>query len=116
MDGGANSGDPRPREAAAVSQVCQRTLRIRVHDLDSAERAGLPGQPPVLRVAGRRPDAGARLAAAVVRAVEILLEVGQVAARARVHGSQPTWFLGAAWVSRRSRPLEGDTVLVIRAR
>src|SRR5258708_7796780 len=42
MDGGADWGDPRAREAAAVSQVCQRPLRARVHNIGSAERAGVP--------------------------------------------------------------------------
>ncbi len=47
-----------------------------------------------------------------VRAFEVLLEVGQVASRARVHGTQPAGILGAAWVPRRSRSMEGDTLLV----
>src|ERR1700692_3389902 len=115
MDGGAHSGDPGSRQAEAGGEVRERPLRVRLYDVGSAERVELCGQPLVLCVAGRGPDPGARLAVALVRALEIFLEIGQMAARARVHGSQPARFLGAAWISRRGRPPEGNKVLVARA-
>src|SRR5712692_10440693 len=115
MDGRADLRDPRSRQAQARGEVRERPQRVRVHDLGAAGRAGGRGQPVVLRLEWERPDARAWLASAPVRPVQVLLEVGEVVARSRVHGTQPTWILGAAWVSRRSRPMEGDPVLVATA-
>src|ERR1700682_106454 len=115
MDWRADTRDPGSRQAETRSQIRHRALGVRLHDVRAAQRAGGGGRPPVLRV--ERPGSHSRswLAPSVVRALEILLEVGQVAPRARVHGSQPARFLGATWVSRRSRPLERNPVLVAGA-
>src|SRR6266550_955011 len=112
MDRGAHPRDPGSRAAKTRSEVRDGPLRIRLHHVGSAERARRRRQPPLLRVEWRRFDAGPRMAAAAVRALEIFLEVCEVVARARVHGAQPARFLGATRLSRRRRPLERNKVLV----
>src|SRR2546426_5646731 len=112
LDGRSGPRDPRSGQAQARGEIRDGALRVRVHDLGAAQRAGRRGQASLLRAERRGPDPRAWLAAAPVRAFEILLEVGQVAARARVHGTQPARFLGATRLSRRSRPLERNEVLV----
>src|SRR6266576_720412 len=114
MDGSADSRDPGSRQAKTSGEIRQRALRVRVQDVGAVICSGERREPSVLCVEWFGPHAGTWVAAALVRALEIFLEVGQVAARARVHGTQPAWFLGAAWVSRRGRPLERDEVLVAR--
>src|SRR5439155_21130457 len=105
MDGRVAQGDPGPCPSQARGQVRDGPLRARLHDLGPAQCAGRRPEPSLLRLEWRGPDPRARLALETSRPVQVLLEVGQVAARARVHGTQPAWFLGAGWISRRSRTL-----------
>src|ERR671936_835296 len=112
MDWRPDPRDPRPRPARAPGEVRDGALRVRLHDLAAALCPGWRGQPALLCLERRGPDTGPRLAAAPFRALEVLLEVSEVVARARVHGTQPARFLGATWLPRRSRPLEGNKVLV----
>src|ERR1700737_2767800 len=100
MEGRAHPRDPRTRQAQTRSQVCNGPLRVRVYDLGSTFRSERRAEPAVLRVEWPGPDAGPRVAPAAFRTLEVLLEVGEVVARARVHGTQPARFLGAARVSR----------------
>src|SRR5881396_2238588 len=56
VDGRADQGDPRAGEAQARGQVCDGPLRVRLHDLDSARRARLRGEPALLRLERAGPD------------------------------------------------------------
>jgi hypothetical protein len=100
------------RVSQARGEVRNGALRLRLHDLGSAQRSGRRRKPALLRLERGGPHPGPRLAPSPVRALQVLLEVCKVVARARVHGTQPARFLGATWLSRRSRPLERDKVLV----
>src|SRR5205823_4986100 len=112
LDRSADPRDPRPSQAEARCEVRHRALRVRLYDVGPALGSRRRRQPALLRVERGGPDTRARLAAATVRALEVLLEVCKVVARARVHGTQPARLLGATWLSRRSRPLERNKVLV----
>src|SRR5437016_13729071 len=112
MDGRADPRDPGSGQAAGLGEIRDGALRVRLHDVRASVRARRAGQPAVLRLEWRGPHARARLAAASFRALEVLLEIGEVVARAGVHGTQPARVLGATWLPRRSRPLERNEVLV----
>src|ERR1700730_8730733 len=100
MDRRAHPRDPRTRQAQTRSQVRNGPLRVRVHDVGSTFRSRRRAEPAVLRVERPGPYAGPRMAPTAFRTLEVLLEVGEVVARARVHGTQPARFLGAARISR----------------
>src|ERR1700736_3479307 len=100
MDRRADPRDPRSGQAQTRGEVLHGPLRVRLHDLGSTFRSGRRAEPAVLRVEWPGPDAGPRMAPAAFRTLEVLLEVGEVVGRARVHGTQPARFLGAARVSR----------------
>src|SRR5207244_6835383 len=93
MDGRADRGGPGPCPSQARGLVRDGPLRARLHDLGPAQCAGRRPEPSVLRLEWRGPNPRARLALEASRPVQVLLEVGQVAARARDCGTQPSWIL-----------------------